>query len=87
MGVLLFIAFGLIVGVIAKLVIPGKQPGGIIATTLCGVAGALLGGWVGRLLGFHTSRNQLGGWILAIVGAIVVVLAYQAVVRRRTIAA
>ena len=63
MGILSWILFGLVVGVIAKLLMPGRDPGGFIVTILLGIAGALIGGFVGRALGFY-SENQGAGWIM-----------------------
>jgi len=82
MGILSWIVFGLVVGIIAKLVTPGRDPGGIIVTILLGIAGALLGGFIGRAMGFY-EPNQPAGWITSIVGAIILLLIYRAIVRRR----
>ena len=53
MDILLWIVFGLVVGVIAKFALPGRDPGGIILTIVFGIAGAMVGGWLGRVLGFY----------------------------------
>ena len=82
MGILSWILFGLVVGVIAKLLMPGRDPGGFIVTILLGVAGALIGGFVGRALGFY-SENQGAGWIMSILGAIILLALYRMMVRRR----
>jgi uncharacterized membrane protein YeaQ/YmgE (transglycosylase-associated protein family) len=82
MGILSWILFGLVVGVIAKLLMPGRDPGGFIVTILLGIAGALLGGFVGRALGLYT-ENQGAGWIMSILGAIILLLLYRMMVRRR----
>jgi uncharacterized membrane protein YeaQ/YmgE (transglycosylase-associated protein family) len=83
MGFLLYwILSGLVVGVIAKLLMPGRDPGGFIVTILLGVAGALVGGFVGRALGFY-GENQGAGWIMSILGAIVLLALYRMMVRRR----
>jgi uncharacterized membrane protein YeaQ/YmgE (transglycosylase-associated protein family) len=79
-----WIFFGLIVGVIAKLLVPGRDPGGIIITILLGIAGSLLGGWVGRAFGWY-GPGQAAGWIMSIVGAIVLLLLYHAVRRPRAV--
>lgn len=81
-GILGWIVFGLIVGVIAKLVMPGKDPGGFIVTILLGIVGAVLGGYMGRALGFYTA-GEPAGWIMSIVGAIVVLAVYRLLTRRR----
>ena len=82
MGILSWILFGLVVGVIAKLLMPGRDPGGFIVTILLGIAGALVGGFAGRAMGFYEA-NQGAGWIMSILGAIVLLLLYRMMVRRR----
>jgi uncharacterized membrane protein YeaQ/YmgE (transglycosylase-associated protein family) len=82
MGILAWIIVGLIVGVIAKLIMPGRDPGGMIVTILLGIGGALLGGVIGRALGFYTV-DEPAGWIMSIVGAIVILAGYRAVAGRR----
>ena len=82
MGILSWILFGLVVGVIAKLLMPGRDPGGFIVTILLGIAGALVGGFAGRAMGFYEA-NQTAGWIMSILGAIVLLLLYRMMVRRR----
>jgi uncharacterized membrane protein YeaQ/YmgE (transglycosylase-associated protein family) len=82
MGILSWILFGLVVGVIAKLLMPGRDPGGFIVTILLGIAGALMGGFVGRAMGLY-GENQGAGWIMSILGAIVLLALYRMMVRRR----
>jgi uncharacterized membrane protein YeaQ/YmgE (transglycosylase-associated protein family) len=82
MGILAWILFGLVVGIIAKLLMPGRDPGGFIVTILLGIAGALLGGFIGRAMGFY-GENEGAGWIISILGAILLLLAYRMMVRRR----
>ena len=79
--VLGWILFGLIVGALAKLVMPGRDPGGIIVTMLIGIAGSLLGGFIGRAMGFY-GPNQAAGWLMSIVGAILVLALYRVIARR-----
>jgi uncharacterized membrane protein YeaQ/YmgE (transglycosylase-associated protein family) len=81
LAILGWIVFGLIVGVLAKLVMPGKDPGGIVVTTLLGIVGAVLGGFIGRALGFY-GPNQAAGWLMSIVGAILVLALYRVIARR-----
>ena len=81
-SILGWIVFGLIVGAIAKLLMPGKDPGGIIITMLLGVVGALFGGFVGRSLGMYRA-NEGAGFLMSIVGAIVVLFIYRLLVGRR----
>lgn len=85
MGIIAFIILGLIAGAIARLILPGKQPGGWLATLVLGVIGAILGGWLGSLL-FDRGLEEFWSiqtWLLAIAGSIVVLLIYSAVVGRR----
>jgi uncharacterized membrane protein YeaQ/YmgE (transglycosylase-associated protein family) len=82
-GVIRWIIFGLIVGALAKLVMPGRDPGGIIVTMLLGVAGALVGGWLGQAFGWYRP-GEGAGYIVSILGAIVLLWIYRLVVARRT---
>ena len=86
MGILGWIVFGLIVGAIAKLLMPGRDPGGIIVTMVLGIVGALLGGFVGQALGLY-APGEPAGFIMAVVGAIVVLLIYRMAIggRHRTV--
>ncbi|HWS52277.1 MAG TPA: GlsB/YeaQ/YmgE family stress response membrane protein [Microbacterium sp.] len=84
MGFLGFLLLGLIAGAIAKLILPGKQGGGWIVTLLLGVVGALLGGWIGSMIfgvGIE-SFFDISTWLLAIGGAIIVLLIYGLIVGR-----
>lgn len=85
MGILSWIIFGLIAGVIAKLVMPGRDPGGCIVTMLIGIAGAFVGGFLYGLLTGQPQFMQfdLGSMILAIIGAVVILAIYRAVAGRR----
>ena len=83
-GLLGWIIAGLIIGVLAKLVMPGKDPGGIIATILIGIAGALLGGFLGRALGLY-GEGDAAGWLMSILGAIVLLALYRMMVGRRAV--
>ena len=82
MGILAWILFGLVVGIIAKLLMPGRDPGGFIVTILLGIAGALVGGFAGRAMGFY-AENQGAGWLMSILGAIILLALYRMMVRRR----
>ena len=84
MGILSWIVFGLVVGIIAKLVTPGRDPGGFIVTILLGIAGALLGGFIGQATGFY-GPNETAGWLMSIGGAILLLVLYRMVARRRTV--
>lgn len=83
MEILSWILFGLVVGALAKLVMPGKDPGGIIVTILLGIAGALLGGFLGRALGLYET-GETAGWIAAFVGALILLAIYRMVAGRST---
>jgi uncharacterized membrane protein YeaQ/YmgE (transglycosylase-associated protein family) len=76
MGVLGWVLFGLIVGIIAKLVMPGRDPGGIIVTMLLGIVGALLGGFIGRALGFY-GPNEAAGLFMSVIGAVLLLFVYR----------
>jgi uncharacterized membrane protein YeaQ/YmgE (transglycosylase-associated protein family) len=84
MGILGWILFGLIVGALAKLVMPGRDPGGIIITMLLGIAGAVMGGFVGRALGFY-GPNESAGFLMSFVGAVILLALYRMFVGRRSI--
>ena len=75
-GIIGWIVFGLIVGVLAKLVMPGKDPGGIIVTMILGIVGALVGGFLGRALGLYGPQDA-AGFIMSTIGAIVVLAIYR----------
>ena len=76
-----WIFFGLVVGVIAKLLMPGRDPGGFIITILIGIAGSLLGGLIGRMLGLY-GPGETAGWIMSILGAVVLLFLYRMMSRR-----
>jgi uncharacterized membrane protein YeaQ/YmgE (transglycosylase-associated protein family) len=86
MEILSWIVFGLVVGALAKLLMPGRDPGGIIVTMLIGIAGSLLGGFIGQALGFYSAGQRGAGWIMSIVGAVVLLLLYRVLFVRRTTA-
>jgi uncharacterized membrane protein YeaQ/YmgE (transglycosylase-associated protein family) len=81
-AVFLWIVFGLIVGALAKLFMPGDDPGGIIVTILLGIAGAMVGGLLGRALGFY-GEGETAGYIMSIVGAMILLALYRMMTRRR----
>ena len=76
--------FGLIVGALAKLLMPGRDPGGIIVTMAIGIVGALIGGWLGRAVGWY-GPNDGAGYIVSILGAILLLWIYRMIVVRRTV--
>jgi uncharacterized membrane protein YeaQ/YmgE (transglycosylase-associated protein family) len=83
-GVLGWILFGLIVGALAKLVMPGRDPGGILVTMALGIAGALVGGFLGRALGWY-GPNDGAGFFVSLLGAILLLWIYRMVVARRAV--
>ena len=85
MGILGWILFGLIVGALAKLVMPGRDPGGIIVTMLLGIAGAIIGGFIGRAMGLY-GEGEAAGFIMSFLGAVVLLALYRFFVGRRAIA-
>ena len=82
MSILWWIIIGGIAGAIAKLIMPGKDPGGCVITILLGIAGALLAGFIGQAIGWY-DESEAAGFIAAIVGAFVILLIYRLVLRRR----
>jgi uncharacterized membrane protein YeaQ/YmgE (transglycosylase-associated protein family) len=82
MSIIGWILFGLVVGIIGKLLMPGRDPGGFILTILLGIAGALLGGFVGRALGFY-GEGEPAGFIMAVLGSILLLIIYRMVAGRR----
>ncbi|MCU1339608.1 MAG: Transglycosylase associated protein [Bryobacterales bacterium] len=82
-GILGWILFGLIVGVIAKLLMPGRDPGGFIVTILLGIAGAALGGWLGRAMGLY-GPDQPAGFFMALLGSIILLMLYRMFAVRRS---
>ena len=80
-GILGWILFGLIVGVVAKLVMPGTDPGGFFVTILLGVAGAVLGGWLGQVMGLYGPGDS-AGFVMSVIGAAVLLFVYRLATRR-----
>jgi uncharacterized membrane protein YeaQ/YmgE (transglycosylase-associated protein family) len=84
-GIISWVVLGLIAGVIAKALMPGKDPGGCIITILLGIAGAFVGGWVGKTL-FHVELGKffdLRTWVLSVVGALIILVVYRLLIGRR----
>ncbi|MFD4759594.1 GlsB/YeaQ/YmgE family stress response membrane protein [Streptomyces sp. NPDC058439] len=87
MGIIAWAVIGLLAGAIAKALMPGKDPGGCLITMLIGIAGGLLGGWLGKVIfGVHSINGffHLSTWIAAVVGSVIVLAVYRLVTRRRT---
>jgi uncharacterized membrane protein YeaQ/YmgE (transglycosylase-associated protein family) len=83
-GVLGWMLFGLVVGAIAKLVMPGRDPGGIIVTMLIGIVGALLGGWIGQAIGWYGPQDG-AGFLMSLLGAIILLWLYRVFFVRKTV--
>ena len=78
MGILWTILIGLVVGAIAKLIMPGRDPGGFIITILLGIAGAFIATFLGRSMGWY-AEGEAAGWIASVIGAILLLLLYRMV--------
>ena len=80
-GLIGTIIFGLIVGIVAKLLMPGKDPGGFFITAIIGIVGSLIGGFLGRVLGLYAAGDP-AGFIMSVIGAMVLLYVYHLVVKR-----
>ncbi|MEU3448837.1 GlsB/YeaQ/YmgE family stress response membrane protein [Streptomyces thermolilacinus] len=86
MGIIAWIIIGLLAGAIAKTLLPGKDPGGIIITMLIGIVGGLLGGWLGKVIFGVDSIDgffDLSTWIAAIIGSVILLLLYRLIAGNR----
>ena len=81
MHLLWMIVVGLIVGALAKLLMPGRDPGGVIVTMLLGIGGSLLAGLIGRAIGWYT-EGEPAGFIASVVGAIIILAIYRLIIGR-----
>jgi uncharacterized membrane protein YeaQ/YmgE (transglycosylase-associated protein family) len=79
MAIIGWIIFGLVVGIVAKLLMPGRDPGGFIVTILLGIAGALVGGFLGRAVGWYREGDPVG--FVTVTGSIVLLIIYRFAVR------
>ena len=78
MNVIIWIIFGLVVGIVAKLLMPGRDPGGFFLTALLGIIGAVVGGFIGRAVGLYQPGDPVG-FIMAVVGAVILLVVYRLV--------
>ena len=76
------VIIGAVVGALAKLIMPGRDPGGFFVTALLGMAGALVATFIGRVIGLY-GPNQGAGFIASIIGALIVLFLYHSLIRRR----
>jgi uncharacterized membrane protein YeaQ/YmgE (transglycosylase-associated protein family) len=83
MDILLWLVFGLVVGVVAKFLFPGPDPGGLVLTIVLGIVGAVLGGWLGRVMGFYRP-GDVAGFLVAVAGAIVILAVYRVLTSGRS---
>jgi uncharacterized membrane protein YeaQ/YmgE (transglycosylase-associated protein family) len=83
MAILSTLLVGLIVGAIAKLLMPGKDPGGFIITILLGIAGAFIATYIGQAIGWYKA-GQPAGWIMSVIGAMILLLLYRLMFKRKT---
>jgi uncharacterized membrane protein YeaQ/YmgE (transglycosylase-associated protein family) len=84
MHILYMVVIGLIVGALAKLFMPGRDPGGIFVTMALGIAGSVVAGWIGHALGWYRSSQQGPGIIASVLGAMLLLFIYRMVVTRRS---
>ena len=81
MHIIGWIVFGLVVGIIAKFLMPGRDPGGFVITALIGIVGAVVGGFMGRMLGLYKDGDPVG-FVMAVIGAIVLLAVYRFTIGR-----
>lgn len=79
-----WLIFGLVVGIVAKFLMPGRDPGGFVVTALIGIVGALLGGYLGRAVGWYREGDPVG-FVMAVIGAIILLVLYRMIIGRRTV--
>jgi uncharacterized membrane protein YeaQ/YmgE (transglycosylase-associated protein family) len=81
MHIIWMLIIGLVVGALAKLIMPGKDPGGVIITMLIGVAGSLIAGFLGRAVGWY-HEGESAGFVMSVIGSIILLALYRLVTRR-----
>ena len=85
MHIIGWIVFGLVVGIVAKFLMPGRDPGGFVITALIGIVGALVGGFVGRFIGLYKEGDPVG-FVMAVIGSIILLAVYRFTIGRTTTA-
>ena len=85
MSIIWMIIIGGIAGLLAKLIMPGKDPGGVIITILLGIAGAVVAGFIGRAIGWYDEPGEGAGLIASVIGAIVILAGYRMIAGRRRV--
>jgi uncharacterized membrane protein YeaQ/YmgE (transglycosylase-associated protein family) len=83
-GIIMTIVIGFIIGIIAKMIMPGKDPAGFIITAIIGIAGSFLGTFIGRSIG-HYGADQGAGWLMSIFGALILLGIYHLITRRSSV--
>ena len=86
MDLILFLVFGLVVGALARFIVPGKEPGGWVVSLIIGVAGSFLGAFLGRGLDMYR-EGEPAGFVMSLLGAIALTVGYHLIVRRRALSA
>jgi uncharacterized membrane protein YeaQ/YmgE (transglycosylase-associated protein family) len=81
MHIIGWIVFGLVVGIVAKFVMPGRDPGGFVITALIGIVGAVVGGFVGRAIGLYKDGDPVG-FVMAVIGAVILLAVYRLTIGR-----
>ena len=84
MQIILFLLLGIVVGALARFVVPGREPGGLITSLLLGGGGALLGGFVGQVVGLYPA-GQPAGFLMSLLGAIALVAAHREITQGRRV--
>lgn len=85
MHIIGWIVFGLVVGIVARFLMPGRDPGGFVITALLGIVGAVVGGFVGRSIGLYKEGDPVG-FVIAVIGAIILLAVYRFTIGRTTTA-
>jgi uncharacterized membrane protein YeaQ/YmgE (transglycosylase-associated protein family) len=84
-SVILFLLFGLVIGALARFIVPGTERGGWVVSMVLGVIGSLLGALIGRAIGIYDETKTTGGFFMSLLGAVIVVAVYHAIARRRAL--